>query len=248
MSLRVTQLLLGLSLLLNCFVLAGFVYRTWVEPPPFAQGPRPPPPPRGGPLEMLAQDVKLDDGHRAALKDLFDRYAEERRQRVHEIQKIREAERDSLYDEFFGLQSELITGTVQRFEGGAVTVNLGKTDGLLPRPEQIPGDDLPNRVSASSDDVVTQVIAVGNVNAAQLVPVLRPLMPQNAQLSAVTGANMLIISDRASNVNRMMRIVARIDQSGGSDIDVIPLQSATAADTTDYGTVQAGPTCVRFLR
>ena len=36
----------------------------------------------------------------------------------------------------------MITGTVQRFEGGAVTVNLGKTDALLPRSEQIPGDDL----------------------------------------------------------------------------------------------------------
>ena len=108
----------------------------------------------------------------------------------------------------------------------------------------------PSSVSATSDDVVTQVIAVSNVNATQLVPVLRPLMPQNAQLSAVTGANMLIISDRASNVNRMMRIVARIDQSGGSDIDVIPLQSATAADTVRVlsslvarAARPAGPTC-----
>ncbi len=58
------------------------------------------------------------------------------------IQKIREAERDSLFDEFETLKGELITGTVQRFEGGAVTVNLGKTDALLPRSEQIPGDDL----------------------------------------------------------------------------------------------------------
>ncbi|HEU5117037.1 MAG TPA: transcription termination factor NusA, partial [Isosphaeraceae bacterium] len=58
------------------------------------------------------------------------------------IQKIREAERDSVFDEFEGLKGELITGTVQRFEGGAVTVNLGKTDALLPRSEQIPGDDL----------------------------------------------------------------------------------------------------------
>ena len=41
-----------------------------------------------------------------------------------------------------------------------------------------------------------------NVSAAQLVPVLRPLMPQNGQLPPVTGSNMLIISDRASNVNR----------------------------------------------
>ncbi|MFO0955853.1 MAG: transcription termination factor NusA [Isosphaeraceae bacterium] len=56
------------------------------------------------------------------------------------IQKIREAERDSLFDEFEGQLGELVTGTIQRFEGGAVTVNLGKTDGLLPRGEQIPGE------------------------------------------------------------------------------------------------------------
>lgn len=56
------------------------------------------------------------------------------------IQKIREAERDTLYDEFEGLRGEMITGTIQRFEGGAVTVNLGKTDALLPRSEQIPGE------------------------------------------------------------------------------------------------------------
>jgi general secretion pathway protein D len=74
-------------------------------------------------------------------------------------------------------------------------------------------------------------MTVKSVSAAQLVPVLRPLMPQNAQLSQVTGTNLLIISDRAANVNRMMRIIARIDQASGSDIDVIPLQSATAADT-----------------
>ncbi len=116
---------------------------------------------------------------------------------------------------------------------GFIAVPAGNIIKVLPdaNMRQIPGSDLPNHVSSTSDDVVTQVIAVSNVSAAQLVPVLRPLMPQNAQMSAVTGANMLIVSDRASNVNRMMRIVARIDQSGGSDIDVIPLQSATAADT-----------------
>src|SRR5258706_2806008 len=96
---------------------------------------------------------------------------------------------------------------------------------------QLPGDDLPSRVSRTSDDLVRQVIPVTNVSAAQLVPVLRPLMPQNAQLGAVTGANMLVLTDRAANVNRMARIIARIDQSGNAVIDVIPLQSATAADT-----------------
>ena len=57
------------------------------------------------------------------------------------IQKIREAERDSFYDEFDSQRGELITGTVKRFEGGAVTVDLGKErDSLLPRSEQIPGE------------------------------------------------------------------------------------------------------------
>jgi transcription termination/antitermination protein NusA len=56
------------------------------------------------------------------------------------IQKIREAERDSLFEEFEDQRGDLVTGTVQRFEGGAVLVNLGKTDALLPRSEQIPGE------------------------------------------------------------------------------------------------------------
>jgi len=56
------------------------------------------------------------------------------------IQKIREAERDSLFDEFEDQRGDLVTGTVQRFEGGAVIVNMGKTDAILPRGEQIPGE------------------------------------------------------------------------------------------------------------
>ena len=116
---------------------------------------------------------------------------------------------------------------------GLVAVPSGNLIKIIPdtNMRQYPADDLPSHVSGSSDEVVTQVIAISNVNAAQLVPVLRPLMPQTAQLQSVAGANMLVISDRAANVNRMMRIIARIDQNNGSDIDVVPLQNATAADT-----------------
>ena len=57
------------------------------------------------------------------------------------IQKFREAERDSVFDEFESQRGELMTGTTQRFEGGAVTVDLGKDRiALLPRSEQIPGE------------------------------------------------------------------------------------------------------------
>ncbi|HEY1724056.1 MAG TPA: type II secretion system secretin GspD [Steroidobacteraceae bacterium] len=116
---------------------------------------------------------------------------------------------------------------------GFVAVPAGDVIKIIPdaNMRQYPADDLPSRVSPTSDELVTQVLAVKNVGAAQLVPVLRPLMPQTAQLSAVTGANILIISDRASNVSRIMRIIARIDEVGNPDVDVITLRSATAADT-----------------
>jgi general secretion pathway protein D len=116
---------------------------------------------------------------------------------------------------------------------GFIAVPAGNVVKIVPdaNMRQYPANDLPNRVNGDSDEIVTQVLAVKNVGAAQLVPVLRPLMPQNAQLSAVTGANILIMSDHASNVNRIMRVIARIDEVGNPDFDVIPLRSATAADT-----------------
>lgn len=96
---------------------------------------------------------------------------------------------------------------------------------------QLPGNDLTENVSSTSDELVTQIVPVKSVSAASLVATLRPLMPQNANLGVITGSNLLIFTDRANNVNRMMRIIQKIDQAGNSDIDVIPLQNATAADT-----------------
>ncbi|QDU62892.1 hypothetical protein Pan216_37650 [Planctomycetes bacterium Pan216] len=56
------------------------------------------------------------------------------------IQKIREAERDALYDEFRQERGTIFTGVVQRAEGSVVTVNIGKAEALLPRSEQMPGE------------------------------------------------------------------------------------------------------------
>jgi len=95
---------------------------------------------------------------------------------------------------------------------------------------QMPNIDLPDRIQSDSEELVTQVVAVENVQAAQLVPVLRPLMPQNAHMAAYPAGNILILSDRASNVARVMRIIKRIDQQGDNDVDIINLQHATAAE------------------
>jgi general secretion pathway protein D len=83
---------------------------------------------------------------------------------------------------------------------------------------------------AAADDIITQVFPVQNVGAAQLVPILRPLIPQYGHLAAHPGSNMLIISDRASNLDRMIRIIRRIDQSNDDDIEVIRLEYASAAE------------------
>jgi general secretion pathway protein D len=95
---------------------------------------------------------------------------------------------------------------------------------------QMPNIDLPDRVKSGSDELITQVIAVENVNAAQLVPVLRPLMPQAAHMAAYPAGNILILSDRASNVARVMRIIKRIDQQGDNEVDIINLQNASASE------------------
>jgi N utilization substance protein A len=56
------------------------------------------------------------------------------------IQKIREAERDSLFEEYEELRGQLVTGMIQRYEGGAATVSLTNVEAILPRGEQIPGE------------------------------------------------------------------------------------------------------------
>jgi N utilization substance protein A len=56
------------------------------------------------------------------------------------IQKIREAERDALYDEYESLRGQLMTGVVQSMQGGAATVQLTNTESILPRSEMIPGE------------------------------------------------------------------------------------------------------------
>lgn len=115
---------------------------------------------------------------------------------------------------------------------GFVAVPAGNVIKIVPdaNARQLPSNDLPDRVSATSDEIVTQVIAVRNVSAAQLVPILRPLIPQYGHLAAYPASNILIISDRAANVNRMLRIIRRIDQVGDADIEVIPLQNASAGE------------------
>jgi len=115
---------------------------------------------------------------------------------------------------------------------GYVAVPAGKVIKIVPNTDerQLPSDDLPNSVSASSDALVTQIIEIKNISATALVPILRPLVPQYGHLAAYGPGNLLIISDRASNVSRILRIVERMDESGDEPFEIIHLTNASATE------------------
>ena len=83
---------------------------------------------------------------------------------------------------------------------------------------------------AGSDELVTQVIRVENVPAAQLVPILRPLVPQQGHLAAYAATNTLIVTDRASNIARLIDIIDGIDRPDNDEVEVVRLSYASASE------------------
>jgi general secretion pathway protein D len=72
----------------------------------------------------------------------------------------------------------------------------------------------PGDVNPTSDEFITEVVEIKNVQATQLLPILRPMVPEYGHLAAYPASNSLIISDRASNVNRIISVIRGIDQVG----------------------------------
>jgi len=114
---------------------------------------------------------------------------------------------------------------------GVVAIPSGNTIKIVPdsnvKSSGIPYD-AKNR--ATGDQIVTRVIWLENTNANDLIPALRPLMPQFANLSAVPGANALIVSDRASNIYQLETIIRNLDGTDQHDIEAITLQSSQAEE------------------
>lgn len=83
------------------------------------------------------------------------------------------------------------------------------------------------------DELITQVIPIEFINASQLIPILRPLIPQRGHLAANAESNVLIISDTASNVARLLEIIDRIDQQVDKEVEMIRLRHANATDVVN---------------
>jgi len=128
---------------------------------------------------------------------------------------------DAFYEAFLSILS--VYGFVAVPSGDIIKILPDANARQVPGAESEPGGGRP-------DDIVTRIITVQNVAAAQLVPILRPLIPQYGHLAAHPPSNLLIISDRALNVDRMVRIVARIDQAADQDYEVIRLEHASAGE------------------
>lgn len=80
------------------------------------------------------------------------------------------------------------------------------------------------------DEMLVAVVPVHYASSEQLVPILRPLMPQWSSVSAYAPTNMLILSGRANNINSLASIIKKVDSSSSSDVDIITLKHALAMD------------------
>ena len=82
----------------------------------------------------------------------------------------------------------------------------------------------------SGDQLITKVITLDHVPAAQLVPILRPLVPQQGHLAAYNPTNTLIITDHAANIKRLILIIRSIDRPESDELEIIPLRHASASE------------------
>lgn len=84
------------------------------------------------------------------------------------------------------------------------------------------------RHPGQGDEVVVRVIPLENVSATQLLPVLRPMMPQWSNIASYTPGNVLILLGRAANLERIIDVIQEVDKASDSGIQMIPLHYAQA--------------------
>ncbi|HMA08485.1 MAG TPA: secretin N-terminal domain-containing protein, partial [Ramlibacter sp.] len=83
---------------------------------------------------------------------------------------------------------------------------------------------------AAGNQVVTQIFRLNYEPAANLVPILRPLISPNNTINVNPGNNSLVITDYADNLQRLGRIIGALDVANATDVEVIPLRYALAPD------------------
>ena len=115
---------------------------------------------------------------------------------------------------------------------GYTAVRSGQVIRIVPSKDarSSPVPIMEDQSAVGNDEYVTQVIRLDNISAAKLIPVLRPLVPQQAHLAAYAPSNAIIISDIRSNIGRIVDIIERMDRSAIQTTEIIRLRYGVAED------------------
>jgi general secretion pathway protein D len=90
-----------------------------------------------------------------------------------------------------------------------------------------------SKAPGKGDEVVVRVIPLENVAANQIIPVIRPMLPQWSNVASYAPGNVLILLGRAGNLTRIIDVIRHVDKASNSMIDVIPLHRASAAQVAN---------------
>ncbi len=114
---------------------------------------------------------------------------------------------------------------------GYSAIPSGNVVKIIPNMEsaEMPTHVASKQFPGKGDEVVVRVIPLENISASQLIPVVRPLLPQWSNVSAYTPGNVLIMVGRAANLKRIDHIIRDIDKTSNNDIDIIRLHQTSAA-------------------
>ncbi|MBL8506974.1 MAG: type II secretion system protein GspD, partial [Chitinimonas sp.] len=112
-----------------------------------------------------------------------------------------------------------------RLQGFAVVETPGAVR-IVPEADakQNYGITINQKMNVSGDRIITQIYPLKHESAAQLVPILRPLVTPNNSIAAYTASNVLVITDYADNIKRLNQIIANIDQPAGNDLITLQLK------------------------
>ena len=115
---------------------------------------------------------------------------------------------------------------------GYTAVRSGQVVRIVPSKDarSSPVPLMENQDLLGNDEYVTQVIRLDNISAAKLIPVLRPLVPQQAHMAAYAPSNAIIISDIRSNIGRIVEIIERMDRSAIQTTEIIRLKYGVSED------------------
>ena len=140
------------------------------------------------------------------------------------IQSPAELTSDELY-EIFLVQLGINGFSVVDTKNGILKV-VPSQGAKLEGTELLEGSQISN-----SEALVTRVVEVRNVNANQLAATLRPLIdPRLGIIAAYDTSNVILITDRSSNVRRLSQIISKVDQADSQTLELIPLNNASAND------------------